>query len=122
MSGNDNDTYGFSKADAEELVEMIGGGETEYPELRPRQKSKGEGEGKLYGFKLTNNGFLTTQTATADIYELANNVFGTMIADEATIYDPSKWAAGAAIDLRGLCIKQGGSYYAIQAACAVETP
>ena len=80
------------------------------------------GNGKLYGFQLTNNGFLTTETAAADIYELNGAVFGSIIDDDAPIYDPSKWAAGAPIDLRGLCMKQGGKYYAIQAPCDVETP
>jgi hypothetical protein len=120
MAGNDNHTYGFSKGDAEELVEMIGGRETEHFEGRPRGRTSNVTEGRLYGFKLTNNGFLTTETATADIYELNGAAFGSVIDEDATIYDPSKWAAGAPIDLRGLCMKQGGLYYAIQAPCSVE--
>jgi hypothetical protein len=122
MSGNDNHTYGFSKGDAEELVEMIGGGEGEFVEgrVRPSTKSKGTGEGRFYGFELTSNGFLTTETASADIYELAGPIFGSMASEDADIYDPSKWYAGAGTGRRGICVKQDGLYYAVQSACFTE--
>jgi hypothetical protein len=115
MSGNDNDTYGFSKADAEELVEMIGGGETEY--LEGRVRGGGGGGAMLFGFTTTSSGFLTTTTATADIYALAGSGFGSLIQSGVTIYDSAAWARGLPSGVNGICVKQGGLYYAIQAAC-----
>ena len=118
MSGNDNHTYGFSKGDAEELVEMIGGGEGEYVEGRVR----GGGGLKIFGFTLTNAGFVTTKTATADIFPLASAAFGTALEEDANIYDPAGWAIGATTGQTGLCVKQGGKYYAIQAGCPDDDP
>jgi len=115
MAGNDNHTYGFSKSDAEEIVEMIGGGEGEFVEGRVR--GGGGGGIVVYGFTLTSAGFVTTKTATANIFPLNEAVFGSSIESGAKIYDPAGWALGLASGKSGLCVKQGGKYYAIQAAC-----
>jgi hypothetical protein len=111
---DDGQTYGFSKHDAEQLVNGIGGGDVEFNDRQPRYSGTGV---VVYGFTLTNAGFVTTKTATANIFPIDGASFGSAIASGATIYDPAGWALGAASGQTGLCILQGGKYYAIQAAC-----
>jgi hypothetical protein len=77
----------------------------------------GGGGAIFYGFTLSSSGFLTTTTATATIYALTGSGFGSIIESGATIYDSAGWALGVPSGTNGLCIKQGGLYYAIQAAC-----
>jgi hypothetical protein len=112
MSGNDNHTYGFSKGDAEELVEMIGGWEEEHfiGRVRPT-KSAGI---TLYVFQLNSTGFETGDTATAVIYETSNAGTGAFVG-AATVYDPSTVARGLRNGEKGLCVLQGGSYIVVTA-------
>lgn len=80
----------------------------------------GGGGVTVYGFTLSNDGFLSTGSAQASIYPLSNDSFGTLLESSVNIYDPAAWARGLPSGASGLCVKQGGSYYAIQAACPAE--
>lgn len=111
---DDGHTYGFSKHDAEQLANAIGGGDVEFDDSFTDLGSPGI---YIYGFTLTSAGFVTTKTATADIYPLSSAAFGTVLVSGATIYDPAGWALGLASGKSGLCVKQDGKYYAIQAGC-----
>lgn len=111
---DDGHTYGFSKHDAEQLANAIGGGDVEFNDRYPRYPAVGV---VFYGFTLTSTGFVATKTATADIFPLASAAFGAVLEEDATIYDPAGWALGMANATTGLCIKQGEKYYAIQAGC-----
>jgi hypothetical protein len=105
----DDQTYGFSKDDAGELINLIGSGESLHSELKPR----GGGQ-SLFGFRV-NSGFSSGQTQ-AKIYRLAGASFGDLIGT-FTLYDPTRWATGFLAGDIGLCQKSGGLYYAIQAPC-----
>lgn len=106
----DNRTYGFNKADAQELVGLIGGSDREYPEIRPRGTGGGGGS-RLYRFTL--NEAWSSGAAEADILLMD----GTDTTTDADVLDPlgifSELGSGDA----GLCIYQDGYYYVIQAAC-----
>jgi hypothetical protein len=78
-----------------------------------------DGGGVLLGFQLTSDGYLGTETATADIYRLNGPVFDGIVAEDASVYDPSKWLAGATSGYRGLCTRQGGKFYVNQSACEI---
>lgn len=102
----DERTYGFVKADAEELVQLIGGTDSEYPEMRPR----GGGNSKLFRFALLAD--LNTGTALATIKNMAGTTLYTRdVLDPEGIFDE------LLIGDTGLAIGQGGKYYVIQAPC-----
>jgi hypothetical protein len=107
-------TYGFSKTDAEELLQVIGNGDAEYAEMKPRGKT-GSGESSRL-FRFTLNASLASGTADADIL-LMN---GTDTGIDATVRDPlGIFASLTAVNSPGLCLRQDGLYYVIQAACPV---
>ena len=66
----------------------------------------------LYRFELTED--LATHVAEADITEMDGTVVET-----ADVLDPEEIFATLVIGDRGLCLKQDGIYYAIQAPCGV---
>jgi hypothetical protein len=101
-------TYGFAKTDAEELVQLIGGGDAEYAEMKPKAASGV----KLFRFTL--NASLVSGTADADIIEMD----GTDTGIDATVRDPlGIFASLVTVGDAGLCLRQGGLYYVIQAEC-----
>ena len=114
---DDGHTYGFSKHDAEQLANAIGGGDVEFNDRFTMPGGRNTGGVTLYGFTLSSAGFMTTATATATIYALGTAAFGSSIETGVNIYDPSGWALGLPSGSSGLCVKQSGYYYAIQAAC-----
>jgi hypothetical protein len=107
MAG-DEKTYGFVKADAEELVQLIGGADSEFPEIR----SRGGGGGRLFRFALLAN--LSSGTASATIKSMAGTTLYTR-----DILDPEAIFGELTTGDTGLAIAQGGKYYVIQAPCGV---
>lgn len=107
----DENTYGFSKSDAGELVQLIGSGDGEYPEGRVRS---GSGGAKLFRFTL--NASLASGTADADILKMD----GTDTGIDANVLDPLGIFSILLNGDPGICVKQGGIYYAVQAPCNGE--
>lgn len=101
---SDEATYGFSKADATEIVQLIGGSDVEYPETRRR------GGLGIFRFVLLAN--LTSGTASATI----KNMAGTTISTK-DVLDPEGIFAELVSGDTGLAIGQGGKFYVIQAPC-----
>lgn len=106
----DNHTYGFSKGDAGELVQLIGGGDQSYIEGRVRG-GQAQARARLYRFTLNAN--LNTGTADADILEMD----GTDTTIDADVLDPLGIFSALVNTNAGLCLYQDGSYYVIQAPC-----
>lgn len=101
-------TYGFAKTDAEELVQLIGNGDIEHTEGRTR------GGGSLKLFRFTLNASLASGTADADILLMD----GTDTGIDATVRDPlGIFATLVTVGDAGLCLRQSGLYYVIQANC-----
>jgi len=111
MAGRDENTYGFRKDDADALIGIIGMGETETPGRR--LGGGGGSSAVLYAFTLTEA--ITDGEAAAIILELdgvdATNSFNDVVYDPMNIFDT------LIENSSGLCIKQGGKYYIIQAKC-----
>lgn len=49
----DGKTYGFEKRDAEELVDLIGNKDSEFPEIRPRTRRGGAGGAQVIEFQFS---------------------------------------------------------------------
>jgi len=105
----DRNTWGFSKPDAEALKASIGGGETEIPDRLPG----GGGGIKLFGFALTSS--MSSNSAAADISTLDG--ISTSSIESSTVYDPQSIFSVLEVGDTGLCVKQGGKYYIVQANC-----
>jgi len=111
MAGRDENTYGFRKDDADALINMIGMGEVETP---GRRLGGGGGSGiSLFAFELTAD--MASNSATADISTLDG--ISTDSLESSTVYDPQAIFGILETGDTGLCIKQGGLYYIIQANC-----
>lgn len=120
MAG-DKHTYGFSKQDARDLLQTIGGGDVEFPEIRPRGRGGGGGGSRLVVFELTAD--LTSRSAAAKFYEVSDDHFldpGNYIED-ATLVSPLGIGVGILVtgDL-GHAVAQDGRYVFIQADCEQE--
>lgn len=102
----DESTYGFNKADARSLLESIGGSEGTYNEIKPR----GSGT-KLFRFTL--NATWSSGVADADILEMD----GTDTGIDDDVRDPLSIFGTLGIGDAGLCLRQAGLYYVIQAPC-----
>lgn len=102
----DESTYGFNKADAGELIQLIGSGATEFAEEWPG----GGGGSRLVRFEMT--GDWSGGAADADFFEMDGTSIG---AD--TLRDPESIFSELGEGDRGLAMMQGGQYWAIQAAC-----
>jgi hypothetical protein len=102
----DERTYGFSKDDASELINMIGSSDSPYGKHTPRGSSI-----RLVRFSLLAD--FVTGTASATI----KNMTGTTI-ETANVLDPEGIFSELVASDTGLAIKQGGQYYAIQAPCS----
>jgi hypothetical protein len=102
----DESTYGFSKADASELIQSIGGSEETYREGLVRSNATGL-------FRFTLNASLSTGTADADILRMD----GTDTGIDDDVLDPLGIFDTLTTGDAGLCLKQGGKYYVIQAPC-----
>lgn len=100
----DENTYGFSRGDAEALIESIGPAETTFNELRPR----GGGGVNLFLYTLTSA--MSAGSGTATIRNMADD---TQIATSQTVVDTLGFFNGLAIGQRGICVNSGGTYYAI---------
>lgn len=106
----DEATYGFSRDDAYSLLRHVGGSESEYPEGSVRGGSGTTA--RLYRFTL--NASLASGTADADILLMD----GTDTGIDANVLDPlGIFASLTSVGATGLCLKQGGVYYVIQAPC-----
>ncbi|MCA9130695.1 MAG: hypothetical protein KDB22_26590 [Planctomycetales bacterium] len=104
MRDADN-TYGFSKDDAGELVQLIGGADREYLE----GKVRGNGGGaSIYLFTLTAT--ITSGSGTGTIRNLSDD---TEIATGQTIEDPLGHFTGLTSGYRGYCVKNGANYVAL---------
>lgn len=103
----DDSTYGFNKADARSLLESIGGGENLYSEIKPR----GSGGTKLFRFTL--NADWSSGVADADILEMD----GTDTGIDDDVRDPLGIFDTIGTGDAGLCLRQAGLYYVIQAPC-----
>lgn len=107
----DQSTYGFSKQDANSLLERI----ELRDELSPRKTlpaRRRAGGARLYRFTL--NASLASGTADADILEMD----GTDTTIDDDVLDPlGIFASLTSVGAAGLCILQDGKYYVIQAAC-----
>ena len=101
---SDEGTYGFSKPDAEALIESIGVTETTFSERTPR----GSGSLRVYLYTLT--AAMGSGSGTATIRTLADD---TEIATSQTVVDTLGLFNGLAVGQRGICVKSGGDYYAI---------
>lgn len=101
----DEHTYGFSKQDALDLVQGDRGGDTEYVEGRVRGGSGGD---KHFLFTLT--GTMSGGSGAATIRNMADD---TEIETGASVIGPLGHFDGLTSGYRGICIKQGGEYYAI---------
>jgi hypothetical protein len=109
----DERTYGFSLQDATELANSIGSGESSYLEIKPRG---GGGGGGAELFRFTLNASLASGTADADIIQMD----GTDTGIDDTVRDPlGIFASLTAVGDSGLCLRQNGLYYVIQAICPV---
>jgi hypothetical protein len=119
----DNRTYGFSKADADDLIAGIGSGESTFPEQKPRSSGSGTGDGgggdEIFAFELT--GDMADKEAPADISELDGAAIGAAV-ESTTVYDPQDIFFLLVSGAKGLCIRRAGVYYVIQAKCPVEEP
>lgn len=104
----DESTYGFSKADAGELINLIGSGATEFSEEWPGGGSGGGS--RLVQFVMTSDWSGTA--ADADFSEMT----GAFI-ESALLRDPNAIFAVLESGAAGLAMFQGGEYYAIQAKC-----
>jgi hypothetical protein len=111
----DNRTYGFSKADADDLIAGIGSGESTFPEQKPRAVN-GSGD-ELFAFILT--GDMGAKSGAADVYELDGASLGSLV-EASTVYDPQDIFGELVSGDKGLCIRRKGIYYIVQADCAVE--
>ena len=107
----DESTYGFNKADAGELLNLIGSGATEFSEEWPG--GGGGGGSRLVRFEMA--GDWSSGAADADFFEMDGTAIG---AD--TLRDPESIFAELGEGDRGLAMLQGGMYWAVQAACPAE--
>lgn len=101
----DENTYGFEKQDALALLRHVGGGDATYQEGRTRG---GGGGDKHYLFTLT--GTISAGAGAATIRDMPD---ATEIETGASVKDPLGHFNGLISGYRGICIKQGGLYYAI---------
>ena len=104
----DESTYGFSKSDAGELIQLIGSGATEFSEEWP---TAGKGGGsRLVRFEMT--GDWSSNIADADFAEMDGTAIGAdTLRDPEGIFDALEEGA------KGLAMFQGGEYFIIQAKC-----
>lgn len=103
-------TFGFSKPDALELIQLIGGADSEFPEMRVRRSGI-----RLVRFQLK-EGF-ATGTASATLKTMDGEVI-----EVADVLDPEGIFEELVARDTGLALKQSGKYYAIQAPCGgIET-
>lgn len=113
----DESTYGFNKADAGELIQLIGSGATEFAEEWP-----GGGKGSpiaLYKFEITDTFDPIHHDATVATANLTP-ITGGDPDNGAILRDPERIFTGLPDGARGLALLQGGNYYIIQAACPEE--
>jgi hypothetical protein len=73
----------------------------------------------LFGFELTADKVDPAKSVAAEFYILDGEDFGDLVETD-TLYDPAYWYPNILAGTRGLCILQGGKYYAIQSPCSVE--
>mgnify|MGYP000504183545 CR=1 FL=1 len=108
---DDRVTFGFNRSDAEALAKSIGGGDFEYREGKVRTTAGGS---RLYRFTLNENmGATTANQADADLLEMD----GTDTNIDVDILDPVAIFSSLTSGDAGLCYKQAGNYYVIQAEC-----
>lgn len=109
MSGGaDDSTYGFNRRDAREIAAGLGGKE----KTTPRGTSAGGGQ--LFIFRL--NEPWASGVADSDIYSIDGADY-TDTGEDADVYDPLGVFASLTTDDFGMCLRQSGKYYAIQAPC-----
>lgn len=108
MSGGaDDSTYGLNRRDAREVVAGLGGKE----KTTPRSVAGGV---QLFIYRL--NEPWSSNAADADIYSIDGADY-TDTGEDATVYNPLAEFSSLTTDDFGMCFKQAGKYYAIQAPC-----
>lgn len=103
----DKTTYGFNARDADSLINIIESPARVFSEWQPIPANI-----RLYRFTL--NEAWASNAADADILEMD----GTDTTIDADVQDPLGIFSDLTTGDAGICIFQGGSYYAIQAPCA----
>lgn len=96
-----------------DLITIVGDDDIESDTVRGVIGSSGGGS--LFRFELTAN-FSTGTTVAATIKTMGGSTVGTGIS----LTDPEAIFLGLPTGSKGYCVLQGGTYYAIQAACAAE--
>jgi hypothetical protein len=110
MAGRDQQTYGFRKDDAEGLINLLELQDRETPNRRVFG-----GGMRLFGFQL-NAAKNNEKSVSATIYQLDGEDFGESVGTH-TLYDPALWYTFVESGTKGLAIRQGGKFYAIQSPC-----
>jgi len=113
----DKSTYGFSKSDAAELIQLIGSTDRSYREGLVRG---GGGNGaRLFRFTLNEDmGFTSPGRADADILDAET---GADTGIDADVTDALAIFSILENGDDGWCLRQGEIYYVIQAPCAGDS-
>jgi hypothetical protein len=98
-----------------DLITIVGDDDIEPDTVRGVIGASGSGGASLFRFELTAN-FSTGTTVAATIKTMGGSTVGTGIS----LTDPEAIFLGLPTGSKGYCVLQGGTYYAIQAACAAE--
>ena len=110
MPIQDEATYGFNRADASELVQLIGGSDLEHKEWYDVSS------GGTELFKATMKAAWSSGVANCDIYSIDGVTFIDTTID-ANVYDGLSIFASLTTGDSMLVLLQAGKYYAIQAPC-----
>ena len=108
----DDSTYGFAKADALELVQLIGNADGEHKDWHDLA---GSGDGAIL-YKATMKSTWSSNTVNCDIYSIDGTTF-TDTGTDANVYDGLSIFASLTTGASMLVLLQAGKYYAIQAPC-----
>ena len=112
---DDRKTFGFNRADAESLTKMIGVGDKEHPERKPRG---GGGGGRVFvtpGGGIPARSGATLGSATCTRHTVTNGTRAST-TDTATVYNDFTTAIGASTDI--VAIRVDGIWLAIAEDCS----
>jgi len=92
----DNSTYGFNRDDAGELIQLIGGRDVEWEEMKPR----GSGDGRVRHAMTKDGGInsrssLTMGSATCDLYQSSSGGVLSDASEDVTVYNPFSQSVAA---------------------------
>lgn len=112
----DKGTYGFGRADAEALANLIGSVEVETPR-RPLRTVGGDGGSQSFGFEITTG--MTSREGLATIFAMADVENATSIASNQAIKCRAFFGDLPA-GTKGQCELHGDVYIVTNAACPPE--